>query len=92
VLNKINKEKQRTPIGELISYPVSNTSFLATGVPLPKQENLILRKLEQEGIIKITKKEIENDNLDSLYVENPIVRAVTIPNLEIFEYYRTKLT
>ncbi len=91
VINKINKERERTPNGESISFPVTSRTLLAAGVPLPAQETSILRKLEQNRIIRITKKELECDSLDDIYNMNTFVRAITIPNLKNFEDYKAKL-
>lgn len=87
VVNTIERERQRTPEGEVISYPVPETEFVGAGVPSIEQENLILKRIEQTGIIEITEKMV-GDNSD---IYRRSIRAVVIPDLERFLNYRENL-
>lgn len=88
ILNRIEKERQRTPKGEPIAFPIPKGVLIAKGVPLPEQETSILRIFEQDGIIKITEKEVD----DPFDPYGRIIRAVKIPDLDKFKNYRDKLS
>lgn len=92
VINTIEKERQRTPNGEPIAYPVPNVGFIAPGVPSNEEETLILRKLQTGGLIRIVQKEIPIDDPYAVYDGTRIIRAVHIPNLKQFAAYRDALT
>lgn len=91
ILNRIEKERQRTPEGEPIAFPVPKGTLFAKGVPLPDEEASILRKLD--GLIKTTQKTIpfiDPLGLDP-YENIKTIRAVEIPDLDKLKDYRAKL-
>ena len=90
IVNQIEKERQRTPNGEPIAYPVSDKTPTASGAPMPEKETLILKKFEQEELIKITTKKVERHFPYAPGVTD-FVRAVIIPDSKKFEDYQTKL-
>lgn len=67
VINSIEEQRQRTPIGEPIYYTTSN--LIASGVPSEQQEKAILRKLEQFDLIKILEQE---ERLGMVNLENGV--------------------
>ena len=94
ILNRIERERQRTPAREPIAFPIPKGIVFAKGVPLPEQETSILRILEGDGIIKITQKTrlfVDSLGLDP-YENSETIRAVIIPDLKKFENYRDKLS
>jgi len=92
ILNRIEKERQRTPKGEPIAFPVPKGILYAKGVPLPEQETSILRIFEQDGIIEITEKTIPIIDEFDPYENSETIRAVKIPDLDKFKNYRDKLS
>lgn len=91
ILNRIEKERQRTPKGEPIAFPIPKGVFIAKGVPLPEQEISILRIFGQNGIIEITEKTIPIINEFDPYENSETIRAVKIPDLDKFTDCRNKL-
>lgn len=92
ILNRIEKERQRTPKGEPIAFPVPKGVLYAKGIPLPEQETSILRIFEQDGIIEITEKTIPIIDEFDPYENSETIRAVKIPDLDKFKNYRDKLS
>jgi len=92
ILNRIEQERQRTPDGEPIAFPVPKGALYAKGVPLPEQETSILRIFEQNGIIEITEKTIPIIDEFDPYENSETIRAVKIPDLDKFKNYRDKLS
>ena len=88
VVNTIEKERQRTPEGEAIAYPIPPMPFIASGVPMPNQETAILKKLEQQQLIQITSKEVD-DQFDPYGIT---IRAIKIIDLEKFLTLRKRLS
>ncbi|GEM_PF-3733320 len=84
VINKIDKERQRTPEGEAIALSEYDTPSQNR-----ENENNIVRKLAKQGIISITQKEGASPIKGDPYAA--LIRAVIIPNPKIFQEFRATL-
>lgn len=91
ILDRIEKERQRTPKEEPIAFPIPKSILIAKGVPLPEQETSILRIFEQNGVIEITETTIPIIDQFDPYENSEAIRAVKIPDLDKFKNYRDKL-